>query len=166
MAKYQGDNPFLLVVANHLERPHFALDILRELSQTLPVRILGENPTIPGIAPARSWDDLRHAYSSCRAYLNLTREPEDGYNLATLEAMATGMPVLTVAHPTSPVRDGVNGLVGRTAAELRDAALRLLRDHSLARRLGEEARETVRAEFPIEGFVENWNQVLDPGRGR
>jgi glycosyltransferase involved in cell wall biosynthesis len=166
MAKYQGDDPSLLVVANHLERPHFALDILREISRTLPVRIIGENPTIPGVGPARNWDELRHAYSSCRAFVNLTREPEDGYNLATLEAMATGMPVLTLAHPTSPICDGVNGLIARTAAELRDAASRLLRDRSLARRLGEEARQTVRAEFPIERFVENWNRVLSARRGR
>ena len=97
-----------------------------------------------------------------RVYLHTARPPfEDGYNLAMLEAMATGVPVVTLAHPTSPIADRGNGLVGRSTLELRLALLELLEDAALAARLGAAGRETVRDRFPITAFRERWSALLD-----
>ena len=93
-------------------------------------------------------------------YLHTAVYPyEDGFNLALLEAMATGMPVATVRNPTSPIRDGVDGVVGATAAELRGKVIELLAAPDEARRLGSEARRTLERRFPIEEFREGWQQL-------
>lgn len=72
--------------------------------------------------------------------------PEDGYN------MAAGLPVLGNCHPTSPIRNGVNGFLSDDPAELRIFAWQLLRDSDLVMRLGAEARKTVTELFSTEKF--------------
>jgi len=161
MGEWNGVLKTLLVVGNNLHREHFDYTTLLKLADQVPVKIVGENPQIPGAAPASSWDELKSYYSQCRAYVNLTREPEDGYNLATLEAMASGMPVLTLAHPTSPVQDGYNGLVAQNFTELVAKAHLLLENWDLARRLGEKAKETIAKRFGMEVFVNRWRVLIE-----
>ncbi|MER3448115.1 MAG: hypothetical protein C4291_15410 [Candidatus Dadabacteria bacterium] len=160
MMPYTGNRPVLLVVGNDLHREHFDFDLLCRLRTRLPVLVVGRNPRIPDSKPAGSWEDLRKLYSECRAYLNITREPEDGYNLATLEAMASGMPVITLKHPTSPIRDGFNGMVGGDLWEIQEKATLLLNDVDLARYLGQNARRTVLERFSIERFTRDWESVI------
>jgi glycosyltransferase involved in cell wall biosynthesis len=127
----------------------------------LPFTLMGLNPTIRGARLSRDWDDLRAAYRSHRVYLHTTRPPyEDGYNLAMLEAMATGMPVVTLAHPTSPIKSGHNGLSGTTADGLRAALLELLEDEDAALRLGAAGRVTVREQYPIQAFRSRWQALI------
>lgn len=161
MLPYQGQEETLLIVGNHLHREHFNFEALVTLSRYLPVKVVGRNPKIPGAKPASSWEELRKLYSSCRAYLNITREPEDGYNLATLEAMASGMPVLTLRHPTSPIEDGFNGMVAEDTKELIEKGRVLLQDWNLARELGRNAQQTIIHKFSIWRFVDDWNEILE-----
>ena len=121
---------------------------------------------IPGSRISRSFDDLREHYRSHRLFLNTTVDGrEDGYNLATLEAMATGMPVVSTANATSPIRDGENGYISADFDELHERVRELLRDLDRARRLGEEARRTVCDQFPMEAFVESWQAEIDEAVG-
>lgn len=161
MVPWSGHLKTLLVVGNNLHREHFDYIALLELAKRLPLKILGENPKIPIAKPATNWDDLKRHYSECRAFVNLTTEPEDGYNLATLEAMAAGMPILTLAHPTSPIRDGYNGLAGEDLEELLMKGKLLLSDCALAHDLGSRARETVREAFSMARFIQRWNECLE-----
>ena len=89
------------------------------------------------VHPADDWDHLKQIFSQHRFYIH-TADPrlEDGCNMATLEAMAAGLPVLGNRHPTSPVEHGVSGWLSDDPVELRAYALRLLDDHDLARRMG------------------------------
>jgi glycosyltransferase involved in cell wall biosynthesis len=59
-------------------------------------------------------------------------------NMATLEAMAAGLPVLGNCHPTSPSRHAVGGFLSNDPEELRAFARRLLRDPDLATQMGAE----------------------------
>jgi glycosyltransferase involved in cell wall biosynthesis len=161
MMPHNGAVGSLLIVGNDLHREHFDFDAILRLCKSLPVRIVGRNPRIPEARPASSWEELKRLYSTHRAYINVTREPEDGYNLATLEAMASGMPVVTLAHPTSPVHDGYNGLVARNTGELIEKGQRLLRDWKLAKELGINARRTIVSEFSMGQFVRRWSDVLN-----
>lgn len=73
----------------------------------------------------------------------------EGFSNSIIEYMQAGRPVVCTATGgnTEIVRDGENGLlvpVGDAAA-LADRLMRLLSEPSLARRLGEAGRETVRA---------------------
>lgn len=165
-ADYQGwtgGTPAVLRVANLQRRRDVLLNhsLQQEALVGVPNRLLGCNPDVPGAAPAASWDDLRAAYREHRCFLVTNhREFEDGYNLAVLEAMLTGMPVVTTPHPTSPIRHGEEGLVGETAEELRAHVTRLLHDHALASRLGARARRTAQELFPQAPFLAAWDRLL------
>ena len=71
--------------------------------------------------------------------------------------MATGMPIATLRHPTSPIRDGLEGVVAETAEELREKVLSLLENQTEAVRMGQGARIRVGVEFPLSDFREAWN---------
>jgi glycosyltransferase involved in cell wall biosynthesis len=160
MGPYDGTEPSLLTVGNTLHREHFAFDELMQIRAHVPVNIFGVNPNIPGCRPAKNWDELRSLYSRNRAYLNLTREPEAGHNLALLEAMASGMPVISLKHPSTPVRNGENGFLVETVAEAVERAKQLLADHELAKSLGRCARSTIEQEFSLKVFRERWNELI------
>jgi glycosyltransferase involved in cell wall biosynthesis len=89
---------------------------------------------------------------------------DDGYNLAVLEAMCSGMPVLSTVASDSPVTNHENGFISRDPAVLRQAALLLLGNPGMAKRLGDRARETVIRDFPVQGFVRSWHQVIERAR--
>lgn len=160
MDAYEGTEASLLVVGNGLKREHFAFDELMEIRKQVPVNIVGVNPNIPECRPSRNWDELRSFYRRYRAYLNLTREPEAGYNLALLEAMASGMPVISLKHPSTPIRNGENGFLVENVSEAVECAKQLLADHDLAHRLGKCARDTIEHEFSLNVFRERWNELL------
>lgn len=160
MEPYQGTEPSLLVVGNMLHREHFAFDELMKIQEQVPVRVVGANPDVPASRPSKNWDELRSLYSRYRAYLNLTREPEAGHNLALLEAMASGMPAISLKHPFTPIRDGENGFLVGSVAEAVERAKHLLADHELARRLGRCAQDTIRREFSLNAFRGRWDEVL------
>ena len=160
MGPYHGTEASLLTVGNTLHREHFAFDELMQIRAQVPVRVVGVNPQIPGCGPAKNWDELRSLYSRNRAYLNLTCEPEAGHNLALLEAMASGMPVISLKHPSTPVRNGENGFLVGNVPEAVERARQLLADHELAQKLGHSARETVERGFSVNVFRERWNDLL------
>ncbi|HEX5413929.1 MAG TPA: glycosyltransferase [Terriglobia bacterium] len=160
MQVYQGTEPSLLVVGNTLHREHFAFDQLLQFQKQIPVRVVGVNPHVPDSRPSKNWDELRSFYCHCRAYLNLTREPEAGHNLALLEAMASGMPAISLKHPFTPIRDGENGFLVEDVPQAVERAKQLIADHELARRLGRCAQDTVRREFSLNAFQQRWNGLL------
>jgi Glycosyl transferases group 1 len=160
MEAYEGTEASLLVVGNTLHREHFAFDELMQIRAQVPVRIVGVNPNIPGCRPSKNWDELRSLYCHNRAYLNLTREPEAGHNLALLEAMASGMPVISLKHPSTPIQNGENGFLVENVEEAVERAKQLLADHELARSLGRCARDTIEHEFSVNVFRERWNELL------
>jgi len=114
---------------------------------------VGHNPGMDGVKPSADWADLKQIFSRHRFYIH-TADPqlEDGYNMATLEAMAAGLPVLGNRHPTSPVENGVNGFLSDDPAELGQYAAQLLADRELAARMGAAAREAVAKRFSPSRF--------------
>ncbi|MCA9482351.1 MAG: glycosyltransferase [Nitrospina sp.] len=125
-------------------------------------KTLGLNPTLAGSRLSTSYEDLLEHYRTCRFYLNtLPPQYEDGYNFSLLEAMATGMPVVSTYHPDSPVVDGTNGYIADDLDFLRDRCAALLEDPELARTLGACARQTVKEQFPISRFVNSWNRLIE-----
>jgi glycosyltransferase involved in cell wall biosynthesis len=128
----------------------------------LPNIVVGDNADLPESVGSKNWDDLKRVYRENRLLLNTNRAPyEDGYNLATLEAMATGMPTVNLANPSCPITDGVDGFAAEDVAGLRERIVRLLDDPALARRIGEAGRETVKRLFPIDRFVASWERIVE-----
>lgn len=159
---YRGDHCAILQVSNHFKERGAMLgwDVHQEVCRDLPSMVLGDNPHLPGSKVAESWDNLKDHYRAYRAYLHTALYPyEDGYNLALLEAMATGMPIATLDHPTSPIEDGVQGVVAAGAADLRRKVLGLLEDPSEAARMGAAARSKLEQTFPLRDFRTAWEKL-------
>jgi GT2 family glycosyltransferase/Flp pilus assembly protein TadD len=161
---YTGEQAKVLRVGNLLrERDHMQGFSTQEaiLGDRLPSAVIGLNPTVPGARPSASWEDLKEQYRRHRLLLNtLTEVHEDGYNLGMLEAMATGMPVVSTPNTTSPIADGHNGFVAADHQVLRERVRLLLEDRQLAAEMGQRARQTVIAQFHIGDFIAGWNQVF------
>jgi len=160
---YSGEEERVLRVGNGLRERDVMLgySVQERLSHGLPSTILGLNALIPHAHVPKDWDEYRSFLRGHRVYLNTTVDPyEDGYNLAMLEAMATGMPVVSTQNSTSPIEDGVSGYVSKDETELRTALETLLKDRHLAASIGSTAREQVLDRFPIQKFVDNWRAVL------
>ncbi|HXX44781.1 MAG TPA: glycosyltransferase [Candidatus Acidoferrales bacterium] len=161
---WEGDIACGLRVANHIQRrPAILLwDFHNQAFDGLPVTLVGRNDDMPGVHPSTNWQELKETFSRHRFYVH-TADPlfEDGYNMATLEAMAAGLPVLGNCHPTSPVEHGVSGFLSNDAAELRAYALLLLADRDLAMRMGKAAQNTVRKRFSSMLFRQNFLRSLE-----
>src|SRR5215467_1828896 len=94
---WSGDMAVGLRVSNFLARRARTLlwDFHLRAFSNVRVTLLGHNPELEGVGPSRDWEDLKQVLSRHRFYIH-TADPklEDGYNSATLEAMAAGLPVL------------------------------------------------------------------------
>ena len=160
---YVGEDARVLRVGNFLKARDLMLGYSAqcEILGDLPSTILGLNRGEKDARLTTSWDDLKACFRSYRLFLNSTVDGyEDGYNLAMLEAMATGMPVISTANRTSPLEDGRTGYVSSDFGYLRAQVERLLADRELAGRIGAEGRKAVREHFPLDRFVERWDAVF------
>jgi len=160
---YTGYNRAVLRVGNLLKERDLMMGFSagEAIVSDLPSVILGLNPSIKESKLSSGFDDLIFHYRSQRVFLNTTAENyEDGYNLALLEAMAVGMPVISTANKTSPIKDGVNGFISKDMKYLTQCAVRLLDDPNLAKAMGEKAKETVRKKFPKSEFIRLWQQCI------
>lgn len=164
---WQGDLARGLRVTNHIQRrPRILLwEFHQQSFAGLPITLIGKNADLPGVQPSANWDELKEAFRQHRFYIH-TADPalEDGYNMATLEAMAAGLPVLGNCHPTSPVEHGVSGFLSDDPRELRGYAERLLADRDLAGRMGQAARKAVGERFSSLLFKEDFSRSIEIAR--
>ncbi|MBT4504672.1 MAG: glycosyltransferase family 4 protein, partial [Gemmatimonadetes bacterium] len=167
---FTGEDARVLRVGNMLkERDHMQGFGIQEeiLGGDIPSAIVGVNPTIPESHASESWEDLKEQYQQNRVLLcTLTNGHEDGYNLAILEAMATGMPVVSIANSSSPIIDGYNGFISDDYDYLREKLRLLLADRELAAELGCNARQTVVEKFHIRDCAAAWEEVFADTVGR
>lgn len=162
---YTGDLPRVLVASDFegaralvMGRPS-----VEDALDGLPVTLMGVNPgSAVGWTP-RNTAERRAAYRRHRVFVNLMSPHECGCPLALLEAMAAGMPIVTLTHPFTPIAHGATGLVGSTSAAVREHILELLEDRELALALGRAARQAAVDGFAPAAFRAAWQQVL--GRG-
>ena len=161
---YRGDNPSVLRVGNLIKERDLMMGFTTSESilSGLPSVTLGLNPNIFESRISSGFDDLLDHYRSLRVYLHTTaNDYEDGYNLSLLEAMAVGMPVISIANKTSPIINGINGYISEDIQYLRTCALRLLDDPILANSLGQKARKTVRENFSQIKFLQLWVKSIE-----
>jgi hypothetical protein len=166
---YRGDIPAGLRISNHINRRARTLlwDFHQQAFANLPVTLVGHNPDMPGVSASHSWGHLKEILSRHRFYVH-TADPrlEDGYNLATFEAMAAGLPVLGNRHPSSPIEHGVSGFLSDDPAALQRYARTLLEDRELATHLGRAARQTVSERFSTGKFKTGFQQSISAARRR
>ncbi len=160
---YTGELAKGIRVANFVSRRAHLLawDVHREITRDTPMTLVGNNPDMPGSEPAQDWNHLRVLLQAHRFYVHTAgADLEDGYNLALLEAMGTGMPVIATRSPTSPVVDGESGFISDNVNYLRWGAQQLLTDRELAARMGEAGRRAVLERFNVTNFLEHWQDAI------
>jgi glycosyltransferase involved in cell wall biosynthesis len=164
---YSGQKPCGLRICNFVESRKKILlwDFHKKAFGGLPVRIVGHNPGMPGVSAAENWDHLKKLLQCHRFYIHTTdAQLEDGCNMATVEAMAAGMPVLGNRHPDSPVEHGLSGFLSDDPNELRKYAAMLLEDRELAVKMGRQAQKTAIERFSGSRFKEAFLQSIETAR--
>jgi len=161
---YRGDLSSVLRVGNLIKERDLMMGFTTSeaILSGLPSKTLGLNPNILGARLSSGFDDLLEQYRSLRVYLHTTsNDYEDGYNLSLLEAMAVGMPVISISNKTSPITNGINGYISNDIQYLRTCAVSLLDDRNLANSLGQKARETVREKFSQIKYLQLWVKNIE-----
>ncbi len=166
---YSGDLARGLRVANQIRRKTRTLywEFHEKAFTGIPLTLVGRNEDLPGIEASRDWNDLKQTFRRHRFFIH-TADPalEDGYNMATLEAMAAGLPVLGNSHPTSPIRNGINGFLSSDPLELRACARLLLENREVAETMGREAQKTVAELFSLERFKAGITRSIEIARAK
>jgi len=162
--KYDGSVNAGLRVCNQIsDRQEILMwDFHQRAFGDLDIRLVGHNPDMPGVNAAENWDDLKKTLSLHRFYIH-TADPhlEDGFNLAVLEAMAAGLPVLGNCHPTSIIEHGKSGFLSDDPDELKEYAKRLLCDRQLAEDMGKQARKIVCEQFTLGKFAKKMRRSIE-----
>lgn len=140
-----GDGPDVLSVGNMIpSRPEKGPDVLRTVNDAIPVHLLGfGNEEYPrAIGHSTGQKHLADLYRQYKVYFN----PCHVTVCAVLEAMATGMPVVTMRphNFTDLMVDGRNCLVADTPQEAVAQIKKLLGATELRRQIGDAARDSVK----------------------
>jgi glycosyltransferase involved in cell wall biosynthesis len=148
----------------------YLLEAMKELaSPDMELVMVGRIDGVEqGLAPYRSYfthipnlphQDMHRVFESADAFVFPSLH--EGSALATYEALASGLPVITTENAGSVVRDGVEGFVVpiRDVAALKERILTLYQDAELRREMGVRARE--RAEqFTWEAYRARLGELL------
>jgi glycosyltransferase involved in cell wall biosynthesis len=129
----------------------------------IKTRVVGDTPGLS--KQSDSIQDLVSEYQSSQIFLNTsTLSP---IPMALLEAMACGCAVVTTATCMIPeiIQDGVNGFISNDEEQLQSSIQNLLNDPGLAKKLGENARQTILEKFNEDSFVGNWNNIFNKAYG-
>jgi hypothetical protein len=164
---FDGTLPVALRVANQVgqRRERLAWSAHVAIVEGHRSLLVGHNPELEGAQPASSWAMLQELYRTHRAYVHSAGVGlDDGYNLGVVEAMMTGMPIVSLAGAESPVVDGDNGYVSSDVAYLNERLGALLADRELALALGRRARDRARELFSPSEFESRWRAALDLAR--
>jgi trehalose synthase len=98
-----------------------------------------------------------------RASVVLQKSIREGFGLTVTEAMWKGAAVIggRAGGITQQIEDGVNGFLVDSVEQAAARIVALLKDRSLAARLGAAARATVRDRFLMTRLMEDWLDLLD-----
>lgn len=98
-----------------------------------------------------------------RAAVVLQKSIREGFGLTVTEAMWKGAAVIggDVGGIRHQIEDGVNGLLVSSIDETAESIVRLVRDADLRWQLGKAARETVRSQFLLTRYLEQYLDLFN-----
>jgi hypothetical protein len=165
---YVGDLDRGLVVVNNLASRgrRLGFDIFVEARKDVPLDLVGMHAEeLNGIG------EIQHALlpafsSNYRFLFNPIRYTSLG--LAVIEAMMIGMPIVGLAttEMATVIENGKSGYVDTNVATLVSHMQELIRNPSLAKQLGEQARLRAMERFNIQRFIHDWNAALQDVTGQ
>ncbi len=160
---WRGELLHGLVVVNNIHKRgrRLGLDVYRAMAAELPLHLVGMNSEAAGGVGEVPQSHLPELLAAHRFFFNPIRHTSLG--LAIIEAMLAGLPVVGLATTelVTVIKNGHNGFIDTRPQPLIDAMRALLRDHELARHLGEAGRRTAQERFGIGRFIDDWLSALD-----
>lgn len=98
-----------------------------------------------------------------KAAVVLQKSIREGFGLTVAEAMWKGTPVIggNVGGIRYQIEDGANGFLVSSVEEAANRIVQLIKDEKLRRRLGENAKETVRKKFLLTRYLEQYLDVFN-----
>ncbi|MBI1213455.1 MAG: glycosyltransferase [Alphaproteobacteria bacterium] len=92
----------------------------------------------------------------------LQKSIREGFGLTVTEAMWKGTPVVggNVGGIRHQIEDGTNGFLVEGVEETAARTVQLLKDSDLRRKLGQNAKETVRKRFLMTRLMEDWLDLI------
>ena len=156
--------PPVIVVANKVEerKEELGFKLIEQINKHHPVLIIGNNDGLKNAIKPSNYSEFAELFSKGKVYLYTIKQPfGDGYNTAMLEAMALGIPIVTVENPSSPIKHDINGLVGRNASELIRHISTLLNDEAKRHHLGLNAKATIEQKFSHDHFIKKWKHLIE-----
>jgi glycosyltransferase involved in cell wall biosynthesis len=123
-----------------------------------------------GFFPGLADGDVRRLYRACDVFVLPSTERTEAFGLVQVEAMASGLPVVSTDLPTGVPwvnEDGVTGVVVRRhdAAALAGALTRLLDDPTLRRTLGGAGRRRAIERFDVRRMVDDFVGIVESVTG-
>lgn len=162
---YRGDGGDVLTVGNMIPvRPERRPDLLEAVDKEVHVDLVGfgNEGMRSDIGRARDRDHLAEFYRSYKVFYNHC----DVVVCATLEAMAAGMPVVTIrpGNFVDFMRDAWNCVIVDNPQQAVAQIRTLLRDGNLRRIIGERARESIMGRLHRSIHKRKWNALLEEVR--
>jgi glycosyltransferase involved in cell wall biosynthesis len=132
--------------------------VLANTPHQLPIAVYGKTPGLS--EPARNTNHLRDIYRESSVFLNTSLVSP--VPTVLMEAMSCGCAIVSTKNCMIPeiIEHGVNGYMANDPNELRNYCTKLLDNPTLARKMGDAARETIVSKFSLPRFVDNWNNLL------
>ena len=148
---------YLMEAARLLEGEKIHIDVIGSLG-IVPAAIAQAPRNITFHGPV-SRDQVSAWYQRADVFVLPTLS--DGFALTQLEAMAHGLPVIATPHCGRVVEDGKTGLLvpARDPRALADAMLRFVRSPALAREMGAQCREAVKA-YSVDAYGQRLAEIL------
>ena len=108
-----------------------------------------------------SFANLKELYRAYAIYLDpCTASP---MSMSNIEAMATGMPLVTRKHDDWPliIENGINGVCSDNDNEIREWMESIIKHKDLRERIGARSRETACEMFSVAAWKKNINLILE-----
>jgi len=125
----------------------------------IATRLVGDTEGLS--KPASSIEELAEEYNRCQVFLNTSTLSPVPTTL--LEAMSCGCAIVSTATCMIPeiITHEENGMISNDEHELTSYINMLMKDHSLRKKLGTAARETILSKFSEAEFIRKWNLLFD-----
>lgn len=172
LVERKGHDKVIEAMAKILERVPNAMYVIvgngpeKEKLQVLSYKLRVKDKVI--FAGEISDNELVAFYELCDVFIMVPRQiggDVEGFGTVFLEANQFGKPVVASKSGgvAEAVVDGITGLLvdGENTDQIAEAAVKLLFDNSLAKKLGEQGRKRVEKEFQWEIQVGKLNKLLE-----
>jgi len=159
---YRGGHERGIVVVNNIAKRGRRLggDVFAAVREKVPLDLVGMGAEDVGGLGEVQHAQLPNFVADYRFFFNPIRYTSLG--LAVIETMMVGVPVVALAttEMATVIENGRSGYADTNIGNLIAHMQELLRNHDLARALGERGRRNAIERFNIQRFVNDWNRAL------